>query len=1210
MKKLVFLLLVLSCYNKILAQFNPPQELHFYNLGVKEGLPEGTVNALVYDKEGYMWIGTQNGLVRYDGYTAKKYILSGGELYSNTILRIYEDRKNDLWIGTFKGLYHYKRAEDMVYRQDLYNKNENIKNLAFSFFQDDVEGNIWAYFYDLDKKISSLGFLDVKNSHFTEYSNQEKGDHFVNSKSFKPPFADKLNKLWVPADNCLLEYMPAEKKFKPHYFDSAHKKIQWFYSEELWYKDSVKNADLWFAIKDKNAKNYQDLGRYSTQTNKLKIFHNVILDTLEGDHFAGTYYTDTKKRTWFFTRQGLCFFDAERDSFINYNIHKGLSTDDYPIKYYAFQDIKGNFWCMANKGISYFNPASGDFKRYIYNENATEGLLDDYIINLTLDNHGLPWIAVSQSGLQWLNKDRSKFTLYKNDPSQLHHFPGGEVNSFAEAADSTFWIGSTHGLYHWQPAIDSFIFIRFDKNVNKDVSAWQVMVDKKGLVWFQGDGSHDSFQGVYCYDPVTQKSKNYRYNKKDSLSLSNEDIRSIVEDKSGTIWIGTFGSGVCSFDKTTQKFTRYPYRMGDNISKPKRDSLDDDQVETMHLDDQGILWVGTNNGGLNKFDSEKRTFTSYLNDLPQFFCVINITNDTHGNIWSGTYFSGLFSLNPKTNTLKKFSEKDGLLYDGCWGLQEDDHNNLWIASKRGFSIMDLTTHKIRNITSANGLPVEPMGYGFYKTSTGNFLYGCKDGFVSFNPDDFVPDTIAPVMHIETVAFNNPQSSSNDKKDSSIVRYGKDKISLHYNENRITFSYVGLQYYDAAEVKYAYKLDGYDKSWLQAGTQRTTTYTNLSPGTYTFHVKAANSDGVWTTKEDAITVIISPPWWRTWWAYLIYAVAFLAALRAYVVYRSRTLRRKNKLLEERVERRTHQLSEANEELKVSQENIAAQRDELATTVDVLKSTQAQLIQSEKMASLGELTAGIAHEIQNPLNFVNNFSELNKELLEELKEEADKGNLDDVKTIANDVIENEQKINHHGKRADAIVKGMLQHSRKNTGKKEPTDLNALCDEYMRLSYHGLRAKDKSFNADFKTDFDQTIGNINIVPQDIGRVLLNLFNNAFYAVNEKKKSPQPLKGSEYKPLVTVTTKKVTSHSLGAAGSPSGAEGLQITVKDNGNGIPKNVIDKIFQPFFTTKPTGQGTGLGLSLSYDIITKEHKGTITVQSEENKGTQFIIAIPS
>ena len=269
---------------------------------------------------------------------------------------------------------------------------------------------------------------------------------------------------------------------------------------------------------------------------------------------------------------------------------------------------------------------------------------------------------------------------------------------------------------------------------------------------------------------------------------------------------------------------------------------------------------------------------------------------------------------------------------------------------------------------------------------------------------------------------------------------------------------------------------------------------------------------------------------------------------------------------------------------------------------LKSTQSQLIQSEKMASLGELTAGIAHEIQNPLNFVNNFSEINKELLVEMKDEMDKGNITDAKEIANDVIANEEKINHHGKRADAIVKGMLQHSRSSSGQKEPTDINALCDEYLRLSYHGLRAKDKSFNATIKTDFDNSIGNINIIPQDIGRVVLNLINNAFYVVDEKKTLRQAQGDTHYEPTVSISTKKV-------------ADKVEIKVTDNGNGIPPKVLDKIFQPFFTTKPTGQGTGLGLSLSYDIV-KAHGGELTVETREanspadnETGANFIIKLP-
>ena len=273
-------------------------------------------------------------------------------------------------------------------------------------------------------------------------------------------------------------------------------------------------------------------------------------------------------------------------------------------------------------------------------------------------------------------------------------------------------------------------------------------------------------------------------------------------------------------------------------------------------------------------------------------------------------------------------------------------------------------------------------------------------------------------------------------------------------------------------------------------------------------------------------------------------------------------------------------------------LTKQKQELEHTLDELRTTQAQLIQSEKMASLGELTAGIAHEIQNPLNFVNNFSDVNTELIAELEEERKKENRDfkNEDAILKDLKENEQKINHHGKRAEAIVKGMLQHSRSSTGKKELTDINALADEYFRLSYHGLRAKDKSFNATMETDFSQGIEPINVIPQDIGRVILNLINNAFYAVTEKKKKSD----DDYKPIVSVSTRKINGT-------------IELRVKDNGIGIPKKVLDKIFQPFFTTKPSGQGTGLGLSMSYDII-KAHGGELKVETKEGKGSEFTILL--
>ena len=314
--------------------------------------------------------------------------------------------------------------------------------------------------------------------------------------------------------------------------------------------------------------------------------------------------------------------------------------------------------------------------------------------------------------------------------------------------------------------------------------------------------------------------------------------------------------------------------------------------------------------------------------------------------------------------------------------------------------------------------------------------------------------------------------------------------------------------------------------------------------------------------------------QRWWIFTIAAALFSTMVLLFILYRNN----KNK-------------QKANNLLSQQKEEINIQKNKVEKTLDKLKSTQSQLIQSEKMASLGELTAGIAHEIQNPLNFVNNFSEVSMELIDEMEAEMEKGDTAEAKTIANDIKQNLEKINYHGKRADGIVKGMLQHSRTSSGQKEPTDINKLTDEYLRLAYHGLRAKDKSFNAAMKTDYDETIGNINIIPQDMGRVILNLITNAFYVVDEKKKS-----GIEnYEPTVSVSTKTVGNI-------------VQVSVKDNGNGIPQKVLDKIFQPFFTTKPTGQGTGLGLSLSYDIV-KAHGGELVVETKEREGSTFSIQLP-
>ncbi len=511
------------------------------------------------------------------------------------------------------------------------------------------------------------------------------------------------------------------------------------------------------------------------------------------------------------------------------------------------------------------------------------------------------------------------------------------------------------------------------------------------------------------------------------------------------------------------------------------------------------------------------------------------------------------------------------MYDEISTIKEDGAGNIWLGGARGFSILDPKDFSIKPLTTSNGLPAANISEGnILSTPTGDWIVMTTTGIIRFNPNTLHANTTRPQVLLQSLTYLKQDKAKASQQ--TVLLDGKQEVEVKHNENRVTFQYAGIHYANPALNQYQYKLDGYDKDWVSVGTERTATYTNLSPGTYTFSVMAANSDGVWSQNDASVKVVIHPPWWATWWAYTLYALVFMLAVWAYISHRSRALRRENKLLEEKVAHRTQQLEQSLEDLKA---------------------TQTQLIQSEKMASLGELTAGIAHEIQNPLNFVNNFAEVSSELLEEMDQELAQGDLDEARAIAGDVRANLEKIHHHGQRADSIVKNMLQHSRSNSSQKEPTDLNTLVDEYLRLSYHGLRAKDKSFNATMETDFDPAVGKVEMLPQDMGRVLLNLFNNAFYSVQQKKAQAGP----GYAPTVYVSTSRSSS-------------GVAVRVRDNGMGIPQAVLDKIYQPFFTTKPTGEGTGLGLSMSYDIVTKGHGGTMKAQTQEGQFAEFDILLPA
>jgi len=644
----------------------------------------------------------------------------------------------------------------------------------------------------------------------------------------------------------------------------------------------------------------------------------------------------------------------------------------------------------------------------------------------------------------------------------------------------------------------------------------------------------------------------------------------IVADHCNNVWILSNEGRICQFNNSSGEFrfgeTKQVFRM----ATPK-----------LMVDSKCNVWVSYSNANLTRYDCKKGNTKQFFTD-PLDSASISSNHVTvayeaaNGEIWAGTKNKGISIMDPATGRFRQLNKQHGLPELTITDIANDKNGVIWVATSQFICRWKPEENRFIVYRNEDGIAFDASRVHrvFYQEKEGSMLLLTNGVLMAFDPDSIgsyhysVPSLLFTGFSIanKPVAVDSASGIL-----TSAVNF-INKIALDYSQNKFTIHYAAGDFY--GNVQYAYRLSGFEDDWQYVKNKNEAIYTNVPPGNYVFQIKVANHQGIWSELRE-LKVKVRAPWYRTWLAYFIYALLFALLLRLYLRFRSRTLIQQNIKLEDRILKRTNELSDSLKELK---------------------ETQDQLVQREKMASLGELTAGIAHEIQNPLNFVNNFSEVNNELIGELQLERSKGKeeRDEIaeNELLNDIAQNLQKINHHGKRADSIVKGMLQHSRSSSGQKEPTDINALADEYIRLCYHGLRAKDKSFNATIKTDFDPALKELNLAKQDIGRVILNLLTNAFYAVNEKKQ----LNNAAYEPTVSVATKRMGNKT-------------EIKIADNGNGIPQKILDKIFQPFFTTKPTGQGTGLGLSLSYDII-KTHGGELKVESAEGKGAEFTIVLPT
>ncbi|PZX58120.1 sensor histidine kinase [Algoriphagus chordae] len=1080
-------------------------------VGQTEGLLGTQIYALVQDNNGMIWISTDRGISKFTGDQFENYNViprnPDGLIDIIGDLELTQDG-NLLMLSNLSGLYELDLESGIIHNYQI--------GSQYARLYEDKAGLIW-----LGKSGDSPYFLDRTTK--------------------------KLHHIWLP------EEMEAGSTIGV-------------------FVDAQDN--VLFGMKGK-------VGVFNPERTSIKILQEGFNNNSTDPFYD--FSENTKGEIWLSSFSGEAIgISLEKREITRLGKEQGFNGVARSVTF----DLHDRVWITDNDTLTIYNPSNQQIKKIITNAKFNTSGFPSATLT---DQKGNVWVGTDRAGILLIDPDG----MFSEHFSTINGLASNEVWGIKEGPKGKIWMATYEGINVYDPEKDRIFLLKFSKEYSRnDHRSVSIISDNEILV--------GSYGGFVIINVDTNIATVYKLDERIARITWKA-----LKDAKGNIWLGS-DDGVLIFNPEMNSLKKT-----DDFS-----GLSSSRVWLIEFDSENRAWLG-NDIGVDVIDStlDKVSYISAQTGLTSDYTSI-LLQTKRGEMIVGSD-SGMSIFDLQKNTITNLTPSQGLIPPVMYDLVEvgkDLHigsDNGIIVAKRPREDIDGDIWRFYNFGKREGFPFNDYNQATATyTSKGNVWWGAAP-IMTVNLQKPKTDSIPPkiiLTHIN-IMDQNPSFLGSDfvrtkitdddtlwntdhtvyytkkdiPKDSSyliqknITWDSVDMITkmpiglvLPYDQNSMNFSFMNPNVQGRDKIVYRYILEGEDKNWSNINSRSTTqNYYNLLPGEYTFKVASRGFNGLWS-EPASFKFTISPPWWQTWVAYVIFASLVAGFIYLIVQLRSKYLQKENRILEERVTHRTAQLKKS---------------------IDELKNAQSQLVQSEKMASLGELTAGIAHEIQNPLNFVNNFSELSSELIDEMREELENGDIDEAKAISVDVQQNLDKINQHGKRADAIVKAMLQHSRVSGGNRVSTDVNMLADEFLRLAYHGLRAKDKSFNSSMKTDFDPNVGNMDLVAQELGRVLLNLINNAFYAVTDKKSD-----GKEgYEPLIEVSTKKLT-------------DWVEIKVKDNGKGIPKSVVEKIFQPFFTTKPTGKGTGLGLSISYDIV-KAHGGEIIVESKEGEGTEFCVRLP-
>jgi signal transduction histidine kinase/ligand-binding sensor domain-containing protein len=1090
-------------------------ELRFTKITDEKGEDPGATFAIDEDSTGFLWFGTVDGLFRYDGFQYKIYRNeknNPNSLAGNTIRSLCVSRDNKLWIGTQgNGLDCLDLRTEKMTHYSYTKKNKNgISGNDIWALTEDRKGNIWVGVFG-----DGIDMLDKATNSFRHYHVLPKGFYVDESITIRSIYEDSQGIIWVG----LVRY---------------------------------------------------GLSALDPKTGNIVNYRNNPEDpTSIGSNDINHIFEDSQKRliVCAFTG-GLNFFNRKTNTFTKYKTNKqDANSLISELVVTGIENKPYEYWIGSEYGLSIINLKHSTFTTYqheIYNQNS---LTDNRIRALFKDSRGIIWIA-SEAGVDKIIEQQN-FRVFKNKPGNPNSIPVGIVRSIYEDNQKNIWFGIIdNDLVRYNQKLNKFT--RFTHNPFDFTSISgsyisSIFQDSKGNLWF---GEWNT--GLNSYNIHDESFKLVAGTKNTKAKLADTKIQFIKEAKPGVLWIGT-GSGINRYDTRTQTCSYI------NHDEHNSNSLSGNAVQSNAFvqDSDGNIWVGTWSEGLNKIEFADTNQNAALykhwkfdpvhpeklnnNNVISLFLDRNV-------LWIGTFGGGLNAMNIKTGTFKHYTTENGLSNNIIFAIFQDNDHNLWLSTDKGLSKFNPRTETFQNYSKSDGLQDDHFFWGSsFKSPSGELYFGGINGVNCFFPHDILKNTKAPVPVLTDLKiFEQSVAITNTKNRITTLQ-------IPYNKSYVTFEYAALDYTEQSKDQYLIKMNGLDNEWHNIGTRRLTSYSNLPSGNYTFQLKVVNKDGVWSKDELKVNLTVLPPWWNTWLARIIFLLIIVGSFWAFYLIRVRILKAQTRKLETLVISRTSKILTQKEELQSVNKNLTKQKEELSEALLQLKKTQNQLVESEKMASIGILTAGVAHEINNPLNFI----QAGIYGIEDFFEENP-----NCKTLCNnhnEIISILERIKTGVSRVSAIVTSLNHFSRQTESNNQHCMIHTIIDSCLLI----LNSKLK-----YKIEIKKHYANENITVMGnegkLHQAFLNILGNAVQAIQDKGE-------------IEITTE-------------ISGDTIQISIKDNGCGIKKENLAKIFDPFFTTKEAGIGTGLGLFIMYGII-KEHFGNIVYKSEEEKGTEAIITLP-